>query len=262
MQPSVTPVTSDVGIVPAIESSQSAISWAAIFAGGVAAFATAFILLALGAGIGLSSVSPYANAGMSLTAFAISAAVWLIIVQWLSSALGGYLAGRLRTKWTNVHADETVFRDTAHGLLAWSVAVALGLGLFGLQAAAIGKVSTSEIQNSYYVDELFRSKQPITPSIVDDKAQATHIFEIGAIDAKARDNARPYLSELVASATGLSAPDADKRVGAVMQQAKSDAEAARKAVARVSFYTFFSMLIGAFIACTAAAIGGMQRGPY
>lgn len=254
--------TPDTEIMVADDVSQSAVSWPAIFAGGVAAFALAFILLALGTGIGLSSVSPYQNAGISFTAFAISSAVWLIIVQWLSSALGGYLAGRLRTKWVHVHADETMFRDTAHGLLAWAVAVALGVGLFGIGAAAASKQNPTAVRTAYYVDQLFRTKQPASPTLADDKAQATHVFEMGAIDTKAGDSARPYLAELVASATGLSAANAEQRVNQVVQQAKADAEAARKAAAKISFYMFFSMLIGAFIACTAAAIGGNQRDIY
>lgn len=250
-------------IVSATESSQSAVSWPAIFAGGVVAFALAFILLALGSGIGLSSVSPYANAGTSLTAFAISGAVWLIIVQWISSALGGYIAGRLRTKWTNLHADETMFRDTAHGLLAWAVAVALGVGLFGIATAVVAKGNAATVRTAYYVDELFRSKHTAGGVVLaEDKSQATHVLEMAAIDPKAGGASRPYLSQLVASATGLSATDSDQRVDEVMQQARSDADAARRTAARISFYSFFSMLIGAFIACTAAAIGGRQRDLY
>jgi hypothetical protein len=246
-------------IATADYASQSTVSWAAIFAGGVAAFALAFILLALGTGLGLSSISPYQNAGVSLTAFAISSAVWLIIVQWLSSALGGYIAGRLRTKWVSVHADETMFRDTAHGLLAWAVAVALGVGLFGLGAAAATKHNPSSVRIAYYVDQLFRAKQPASQALAEDKAQATHIFEMAAIDSRAADSAQPYLVDLVSSATGLSAADAQQRVNQVVQQAKADADNARKTAAKISFYTFFSMLIGAFIACTAAALGGRQR---
>jgi hypothetical protein len=254
--------TAGVEVVVTEESSQSAISWGAIFAGGVAAFAVAFILIALGTGFGLSSVSPYQGAGISVTTFAISTAVWLIIVQWLSSALGGYIAGRLRTRWVNVHPDETMFRDTAHGFLAWAVAVALGVGLFSLGAAAVSKQNVAAVRTAYYVDELFQTKQPATQALADDKAQATHVFEMAAIDPKVRDSARPYLSDLVASVTGLSAADAQARVNQVVRQATDDADNARKAAAKVSFYTFFSLLIGAFIACTAAALGGRQRGLY
>lgn len=256
---STAPLTPDADIMVADKISQSPVSWAAIFAGGVAAFAIAFILLAFGSGIGFSSVSPYQNAGISLTTFAISSAVWLIIVQWLSSALGGYIAGRLRTKWVNLHGDEAMFRDTAHGLLAWAVAVALGVGLFGLGAAAVTKHNPTAVRTAYYVDQLFRSKQPASPTLAEDKTQATHVFEMSALDPKVADSSQPYLVEVVSSRTGLSAADAQQRVNQVVQEAKADAENARKTAAKISFYTFFSMLIGAFIACTAAALGGRQR---
>jgi hypothetical protein len=155
-----------------------------------------------------------------------------------------------------------MFRDTAHGLLAWAIAVALGVGLFGLGAAATTKQNPTAVRTAYYVDQLFRSKQPASPTLADDKAQATHILEMGAIDPKAADNAQPFLIEVVSSRTGLSTADAQQRVNQVMQEAKADAESARKTAAKVSFYTFFSMLIGAFIACTAAALGGRQRDLY
>src|SRR6478609_884107 len=103
-------------------NSQSAVSWAAVIAGGVAAIAITLLLVALGTGIGLSSVSPWSSSNPSATTFTLLAAIWLIIVQWLSSGLGGYLAGRLRTKWVGLHTDEVFFRDTAHGFLAWALA--------------------------------------------------------------------------------------------------------------------------------------------
>ena len=112
-------------IADASSNSQSAASWAAIIGGALAAVAITLLLVALGSGIGLSSVSPWTALNPSATSFTLLAAVWLIIVQWLSSALGGYLAGRLRTKWTNLHTDEVFFRDTAHGFLAWALASVL-----------------------------------------------------------------------------------------------------------------------------------------
>jgi hypothetical protein len=97
----------------AVESAVSGVSWAAIIAGAFAIVAASLILLALGAGLGLASVSPWYNSGASATAFGVWAAVWLIVVQWLSAALGGYLTGRLRTKWVGLHTDEVYFRGLA-----------------------------------------------------------------------------------------------------------------------------------------------------
>ena len=58
--------------------------------------------------------------GVSVTTFHITAGVYLVAISMLSSAVGGYLAGRLRARWADTHNDEIYFRDTAHGLLAWA----------------------------------------------------------------------------------------------------------------------------------------------
>ncbi|WP_249277523.1 hypothetical protein [Pandoraea sp. PE-S2R-1] len=100
----------------------SAVSWSAIFAGGLCAAALSLILLMLGAGLGLSSVSPWVHQGLSAKAFGVSTILWVTLTQLVAAGMGGYLAGRLRTPWPDVHRDESYFRDTAHGFLAWAVA--------------------------------------------------------------------------------------------------------------------------------------------
>src|SRR5215831_11826374 len=122
----------------AVESAVSGVSWAAIIAGAFAMAAASLILLALGSGLGLASVSPWYNSGPSATTFGVWAAIWLVVVQWISAALGGYVTGRLRTKWVGVHTDEVYFRDTAHGFLAWAVAAVI-------IAAALSSVVTSVV---------------------------------------------------------------------------------------------------------------------
>src|ERR1700689_963380 len=117
------------------ESGASAVSWGAIIAGAVVASALSLALLMLGAGIGLVSVSPWSNNNVSVTTFGILAAAWFIAVQLFASGVGGYLAGRLRTRWVNVHTDEVYFRDTAHGLLVWALGLG-GTGAFLASAAA------------------------------------------------------------------------------------------------------------------------------
>jgi len=108
---------------------QSAVSWGAIFAGAVTALALAFVLLGLAAGFGMKLASPWPGVGGPSTDFTPILGAWMIVVQVLSSALGGYLAGRLRTKWLNLHAHETHFRDTAHGLLVWALSTVAGVAL-------------------------------------------------------------------------------------------------------------------------------------
>jgi hypothetical protein len=107
------------------ESSKSAASWGAVIAGGVAAAAATLVLMLIGSGLGLTMVSPFSSEGVSLETATVWTAIWLVITQWLSALLGGYLAGRLRTKWVNLHTDEVFFRDTAHGFLAWALGTLL-----------------------------------------------------------------------------------------------------------------------------------------
>jgi hypothetical protein len=106
-------------------SSKSAASWPAIFAGAFVAVAASLVLLAFGSGLGFAMLSPWPGHGASATGFTVNAAIWLIVSQWLSAALGGYIAGRLRTKWVGTHTHEVFFRDTAHGLVTWSVATVI-----------------------------------------------------------------------------------------------------------------------------------------
>ena len=174
----------------------SAVSWGAVFAGAAAAAALSLILLILGVGLGLSSVSPWAREGVDAGTFGVSTIVWLTLTQLLASAMGGYLAGRLRTKWTEVHTDEVYFRDTAHGFLAWAVSslataallssvitsilgsgvqagAAMVGGVAGTASAAVtgaaGAARTGQGSESgpmgYFVDSLFRRDPSATPNI-------------------------------------------------------------------------------------------------
>src|SRR5678815_497511 len=126
-----------------VESSASAVEWASIFGGALAAFGVTIILLTLGPGLGLATVSPWSFTNPSPTTFGTVAAIWLVITQWLSSAFGGYLTGRLRTKWVGIRTDEVLFRDTAHGLLAWALATLLIAALVTVGSAATASLATA-----------------------------------------------------------------------------------------------------------------------
>lgn len=121
----------------------SAVSWGAILAGGAGAAALSMLLLMLGVGLGLSTISPWADRGASATAIGVSTILWLTFTQLAASGMGGYLAGRLRTKWAGVHTDEVYFRDTAHGFLAWAVA---SLATAALLTASVGSIVGSGVQ--------------------------------------------------------------------------------------------------------------------
>jgi hypothetical protein len=191
-------------------------------------------------------------------------AIWLIIVQWVASGLGGYLTGRLRTKWVGVHTHEVFFRDTAHGFLAWAVAAVVGAAVLAAGASSLLSSGAHEgvspgNPSAYYVDSLFRSDLPNANTTDQDvRAEANRILAIG-IRSGVPTGDQAYLAQLVAARTGLSQADAEKRVAEVIANAKADADAARKAGAYLSIFIAVSMLIGAFIAAAAAALGGRHR---
>jgi hypothetical protein len=121
----------------------SAVSWGAIIAGAAAAAALSLIMLILGTGLGLSSVSPWANNGIDAKTFGVSTILWLTLTQLVASGMGGYLAGRLRSRWVAAHTDEIYFRDTAHGFLAWAVA---SLATAALLTSVVGSIISSGVQ--------------------------------------------------------------------------------------------------------------------
>jgi hypothetical protein len=265
--------------VDVADASGSAVSWAAIIAGAVATAALALVLVALGAGFGFSSVSPWSNTGPSLATVGVSAGIWLIIVQWLSAAPGGYLTGRLRSAWTGIHTDEVFFRDTAHGLLMWALSVVLSAllltsatnsvlsGATRVAGTAVqGAATSAENLPAYFVDSLFRTDHPPSSDNGQQLAEAGRILttSIGSGNLPAAD--KTYLAQLVAARTGLTQADAEKRVDNVFVQAKSKvaevAEEARRSAAYLAFFLFLSWLIGAFVASAAAAYGGSQRDAF
>jgi hypothetical protein len=282
------------GAVATPESSVSAVSWPAIFGGALVAAAATVVLVALGSGFGLASVSPWRDAGASATTVAWMTAAWLIVVQWFSSGLGGYIAGRLRTKWANTHTHEVFFRDTAHGFITWAVGTIL---VAGFLASAVGSAiggsvhaaatvasgatqgaatqGTATLQSqagssvaTYDMDLLFRSSQTgsSTATSGDARAEAARILANGIASGEVPTTDRAYFAELVAARTGISQEDAQRRVDTAIAQAKAAdvkarqaADAARKATSEASIFTALSMLVGAFIACIAAALGGQRR---
>jgi hypothetical protein len=119
-----------------LESSGSAVSWPAIFAGSATAIATWLTLFTLGAGLGLTQMAHWPGARPTANEFRLAVGLWLIATQWLSFALGGYIAGRMRVRWASLHGDEVFFRDTAHGLLTWASATVLVAGIAIVAATA------------------------------------------------------------------------------------------------------------------------------
>ena len=245
----------------------SGVSWGAIFAGAAGAAALSLILLILGVGLGLSSVSPFAGSGASATTFGVSTIVWITFTQLAASGIGGYLAGRLRTRWAATHVDEVYFRDTAHGFLAWAIATlvtaamltsAIG-GILGTSASAAGSVAGGAATtaaaaipavagaaksdgpttgNGYFVDSLFR-KDASAPAAAASApvgnggdaapigAEAGRIFANGLEAGALPPEDVKYLGQQVSQRTGLSQADAEKRVNDDFARMKAKADQAK-----------------------------------
>jgi hypothetical protein len=258
------------------ESSLSGVSWAAVMGGAFVSASLALILLSLGTGLGFSSVSPWSNIGASASTIGKGAIVWLILTQIMASAMGGYLAGRLRTKWTDVHTDEVYFRDTAHGFLVWAVGLVITASLLATAATSLagGAAQRSAAgstgggvpmegmlnPNAYFVDTLLRSG-----NATQDRNDVTVRGEVERIFAHSlsQGNMIPadtlYLAQLVSARTGLNQADAEKRVSNVFGSAQESSDRARKALADLSLWLFVALLSGAFCASYAGTIGGRQR---
>jgi hypothetical protein len=268
---------------------QSAVSWGAIAAGAVGAAALALLLIAFGAGLGLSAVSPWSDSGVSASTFKTGTGIYLVCVAVMSSAVGGYLAARLRSKWAGAHMHEVFFRDTAHGFIAWALATLLSAtalssvtgylangaaaGVGGAAAQAIRSVNPADI----YVDKLFRPDTaqpasapgsspaagnpiPAAPSGANSnqsRAEVLRLWTASFQDLSAADKA--YVAQVVAARTGMSQADAEKRVNDVIVEAKTAADTARKGAAKLSFWLTAAMLFGAFAASLAAVEGGSLR---
>ena len=253
------------------EAHSSGVSWAAVFAGAFVAAALSLILLALGSGIGLSSISPWAGVGASATAVGRGAILWMILMEIISSATGGYLAGRLRTKWVHVHTDEVYFRDTAHGFLTWAVALVLTAGFLGAAATRMIGEARSEAgtatsrtvdANAYYVDAFLRSAGTTPDATANGASIREEVSVILANDLRRGnlpDYDSAYLAQIISARTGLSQTDAQARVTQVFDQARQAADTARKAVAHSLYWLFLALLIGAFCASFAATLGGRER---
>lgn len=272
----------------------SAVSWSAVMAGAAVAAAFALIMLMLGSGLGLASVFVSVHADPGAPAFGRSTLLWASATAVVASAAGGYVSGRMRTKWIAVSNNEKHFRDTAHGLLAWAAALLMGAVLWTqmparTDAAAPGRVSGASIQPAasadagalgYYIDSLFRSELPTAhPPLPDRAAQAAQraaaseirrIFMV-AIAAQALPfDDMQHAAQLVSRHGGIAQQVAEDRVNdafaRIRQQrldianaAQAMAERARKTSAIAALWLVIALLSSAFVASMAATYGGRQR---
>jgi hypothetical protein len=271
------------------------VDWAPVLAGAVGAASLALVLSAFGASVGLSMTSPWPGTGLSLIAVAIFVTYWTVMVQVLSFAAGGYLAGRLRTSAVRATESDITFRDGAHGFLVWAVGVlfmALAMAATGgavlrsgstiASGAAAGTGAASAARPGpadYAVDLLLRPAAPsptaTTPAISnpgaanDDTALRSEANRIFASTIRNREltlRDRDYLAQVVTSRTGLPAADAQRRVTEAVNEARDleikvreQADKARKAAIFAGFTAAASLMISLAAACAGATFGGRHR---
>jgi hypothetical protein len=236
------------------------------------------VLIALAVGGGLSLVSPWAGEGVSATTVSVLAGIGLICMAVVASTLGGYITGRLRSAWDDVHQDERYFRDTAHGFVTWAFATALtasvlaGAATHLLAAASTGAIpaagagaaqATSTSAGDVYVDRLLRPNNPSGQqqgSAADTRAELLRVLApVTRSGGQIADADRTYAAQVVAARTGLSREDAQRRVDQIVTEAKAAADAARKAARNAALWAAAAMLAGALASALAAAAGGQMR---
>ena len=297
------PRAAPAGVSPRISSY---VEWAPIIAGAIAAAAISFVLLAFGSAVGLSATSPWPNSGLPGWLVAIIAALWVLFVQVGSYALGGYLAGRLRAPVADAPTEERHFRDGAHGFLVWALGVVITALVMGWTAGAMVKTGVEAASNiasgaaqgvseaaasgapdpfGYAVDLLLRpgpsagaegpppaSGRAAVPGTVPfdarfiDRNEIRRIIQLSVEQASLTEADRVYLARVVASRTGISQAEAERRVddafGAATQaqaEAREAADKARKAGAIAGFLAAASLLVAAAAATGGANLGGQHR---
>ncbi|MET0170498.1 MAG: hypothetical protein ABW191_08990 [Aliihoeflea sp.] len=264
---------------------KSYVDWPAIIGGAVLATAISVVLLAFGSALGLSFTSAYEGSGMSLAAFAIAAALWLIWVQVSAFMAGGYLAGRLRRRNYDATEDESDIRDGSHGLLVWGLGVLVGAVIAFSSASAVLGTATNAVGSAVggaasgaatLADNIdpntLLSDRLLRPGTATDTANADLRDEVGRIlltavaDGELAQDDRDYLASVVAARTGTDEAEAQARVDQVWAQAqeleataREAAERARRVTMVAAFITAASLLISAAGAYFGAVTGGNHR---
>ncbi|HKS61841.1 MAG TPA: hypothetical protein VJT13_09095 [Xanthobacteraceae bacterium] len=254
------------GPIPTPGGPLSYIHWGPGIAGAIVAAATSFVLMGFASAVGLMVASPSPTWRDTSVWLAILSGFWIIVVAVGSFALGGYIAGRVRSTWAAT-PDEVEFRDGTHGLIAWAIGVMLGAVLLAITASsfAAGNAASPPRDTAgapsflaYEIDRLFRSDRR-EPAVPEARAEAARIIMrgLGRTELPAED--RTQLVRLTAAQSGLAPPEADKRVTQVLTDARNAASQARRSAVVLGFCLAAALAAAAAAAWFAAGIGGKHR---
>jgi hypothetical protein len=197
--------------------------------------------------------------------------LYLVLSALISYAVGGYVAGRMRSSLSGGTPDEMEFRDGVHGAAAWVLAtlvtalIAFGgaQSLMRLAAPSSGSAGPSasvggENIIAYDIDRLFRGVRA-------DLDMEYTLAEAGRILLSASSHRgmppedRTELVRLVTARTGLAQPEAERRVDDVNARARENVGRARKSAVIMAFSAGAAALLGLAAAWFAAGEGGKHR---
>ena len=208
----------------------SFIEWGPVFAGAVLAAALSFVLLTFGTAIGLSATSPWPNSGLPARVIASLAIFWTMAQQIATFMAGGYVAGRMRSRWHEPAQDEVGFRDGLHGGLVWAVGIVIGAALLMATAGtvartgaeltaktAVAATASSTNPMDLVLDSMLRppAAVPRAPGqpMDDPRPQISRILTSAVASGSLSEPNRTYLAQLIAQRAGIPQEEAAKRVG-------------------------------------------------
>jgi hypothetical protein len=273
------------------ETKTSFVEWAPVLAGAVLASALSFVLLTFGTAIGLSVTSAWPGSGVSAKVLAGLAVFWVMVQQIGAFMAGGYVAGRMRSRWEHTDQDEVEFRDGLHGGLVWAVGIVIGAAMLMLTAGATartaadiaGKAAASVASPAnpmdLTIDTLLRptteggaarttpapaarpqgAAATATGGEAELRAEISRLLTRSAAAGEMSSQDRTYLTQLVAQRAGIPPQDAEKRVADAITSAREAAETARRGAVVTGFVTAASLMISFAAAWWAALKGGNHR---
>ena len=257
--------------IVAVETATSFLQWTPVIAGALVASAISLVLIAFGSAIGLSILSSSPTWRDASPALAVLSGLFLLLTAIASFGLGGYVAGRLRERWhQSAHNDVVEFRDGTHGVVAWALAVvitglvvaasATAIASRGVQPATSPVATMGEPLIAYELDRLFRAGQrPFEGDLTYTRAEAGRILLAATGRRGIAPEDRTYLVRLVAARTGISQPEAERRVDDAIAGATTAVQRARRSAVILAFATAVSLLVGAAAAWYASCVGGRHR---
>jgi hypothetical protein len=267
----------------------SFVEWSAVFAGAVLAAALSFVFLTFGTAIGLSFTSPWPNSGASAKFIAAVAILWVMIQQIGAFMAGGYVAGRLRSRWHETTEHEIEFRDGLHGALVWAVGLVIGAAMLmatagaaartGIEVAGKAAAATASTTNPIdtVLDTMLRpvnvaQAQPAPPTgapatrpqppagaVENPRAEMARIMASSLANGSMTPQDRAYVAQIVAQRTGVPQPEAEKRVTEALNTAREAADKTRRAAILAGFVTAAALVVSFGAAWWAAMKGGQHR---